>query len=259
MLSKNNIKWIRSLHFKKFREIYQRFIAEGTKLSLELINSAMHVEMIIATKQWLDVNKIDLLNLKVIPEIIEATIEEIGKISALHSPSPVLVVAQIPIFSDFQTEAILQKLSLYLDEIQDPGNLGTIIRMADWFGIESIFCSEKSVDLFNPKVVQATMGAICRVQIHYVNQDAFFNYLNNFPEYQTYGTFLEGENIYKSKLSPYGLIILGNEGKGISPELHPYIKRHIYIPSFPPGRNTSESLNISIAAAVVCSEFRRSG
>ena len=146
------------------------------------------------------------------------------------------------------------KLSLVLDAIQDPGNLGTIIRIADWFGIENIFCSDDTADVYNTKTVQATMGALCRVNVHYANIIDLITQNSNSP---IYGTFLNGDNIYRESLSSKGFIVMGNEGKGIRPEVEKLITHRLYIPNFSPNSTTSESLNVAVATAVVCSEFRR--
>jgi len=143
-----------------------------------------------------------------------------------------------------------------LDDIQDPGNLGTIIRIADWFGVKHIFCSKNTVDLYNPKVIQATMGALARVKVIYTELPLLVKkYVS--PDFPVYGTFLEGETIYNSELSTKGFIIMGNEGKGISSELKPLVNKKLFIPNFPSDQPTSESLNVSVACSIVCSEFRR--
>jgi len=145
-------------------------------------------------------------------------------------------------------------LCLALDEVQDPGNLGTIIRIADWFGIEHIFCSQGTADVYNPKVVQATMGALARVHVHYVNLSEL---IDSLPDIPVYGTFLDGTNIYEQELSQTGIIVMGNEGNGISPEVRKVINRRLYIPNYPANRPTSESLNVAVATAITCAEFRR--
>ena len=153
---------------------------------------------------------------------------------------------------EYSNTEIKSKLSILLDKINDPGNLGTIIRIADWFGIDHIFCTRDSVDLYNPKVVQSTMGAIFRVKVHYID---FKDLLEE--DFNVYGTYLEGNNIYHEKLSHNGFIIMGSESHGISTEWKPYINKKLFIPNFPLGQKTSESLNISVATAITCSEFRR--
>jgi TrmH family RNA methyltransferase len=156
----------------------------------------------------------------------------------------------------FDISLVKQDLTLMLEAIRDPGNLGTIIRLADWFGIKNILCSEDTVDLYNPKTIQATMGAIARIRLHYGNLP---DYLQRATEMEipVYGTFLEGENIYYAPLSPNGIIVMGNEGKGISNDVEPFIQHKIHIPNFPADQMTSESLNVAMATSITCSEFRR--
>jgi TrmH family RNA methyltransferase len=150
---------------------------------------------------------------------------------------------------------IEKELCLALDEVQDPGNLGTIIRIADWVGIENIFCSQGTVDVYSPKVVQATMGALSRVHMHYVSLSELIGRLDD--SVPVYGTLLDGTNIYMQTLSPTGLIVMGNEGNGITAEVRKLINRKLYIPNYPEGRDTSESLNVAVATAITCAEFRR--
>ena len=152
------------------------------------------------------------------------------------------------------TEAVRQSLCLALDDVQDPGNLGTIIRLADWFGIEHIICSQNTVDVYNPKTIQATMGGIARVKVHYTSLPDFIRSLGDTP---VFGTFLDGKNMYEQPLSANGLIVMGNEGNGIGKEVATLINRKLYIPNYPAGQETSESLNVAIATAVICAEFRR--
>ena len=142
-----------------------------------------------------------------------------------------------------------------LDSIRDPGNMGTILRLADWFGIENIFCSIGTADIYNPKTIQATMGAIARVKVHYVDLPALINSIKE--KAPIYGTFLDGEDIYRKELKNYGLIIMGNEGNGIGKECAEQVTERLFIPNYPAGRETSESLNVSVATAIICSEFRR--
>jgi len=173
------------------------------------------------------------------------------QISNLKTASPVLAVVEIP---PVKTETIpLNELILALDDIQDPGNLGTIIRLADWFGINYIVCSSFSVDAYGPKTVQATMGSLTKVKIVYTDLYSFLKPLSE--EVPIYGTFLEGENIYQTKLSENGVIVMGNEGKGISPEITKLVSNKLMIPSF--ASNPPESLNVAVATAITCSEFKR--
>ena len=157
--------------------------------------------------------------------------------------------------SHVDTNLLTSKLTIVLDGVQDPGNLGTIIRIADWFGIENVICSADTADAYNPKVVQATMGSIARVKITYMNLSVLFDSLpKDFP---IYGTLLEGDNIYNQELTEVGLIVMGNEGKGISPAIRNLVNRALRIPNYPEGRATADSLNVAIATAIVCAEFRR--
>ena len=249
MLSKNLIKLVRSLDVKKFRKETNLFVAEGEKLVNDLIVSNVECYKIIATEKHADAlkSKRDI-------EIITVSDDELKKISFLKSPQGIVgLFKQKNNTPDINTPK--KKLCLALDDVQDPGNLGTIIRIADWFGIEDIYCSIGTVDVYNPKTVQATMGAIARVNIYYVNLPQFLSSLEK--SIPIYGTFLNGKNMYEHKLSRNGVIVMGNEGNGIGSECEKFIDERILIPSFPAGRTTSESLNVSTATAIVCGEFRR--
>lgn len=233
MISKNKIKLIRSLNTKKGRENTGLFVAEGPKL--------VH----------------DLLNEGFIPDEILDNIDDIKKVSFLQHPQSMLGVFKIRKGDNKPTIDLLSnsKLVLALDGVQDPGNLGTIIRIADWFGIEDILCSHDTVDCWNPKVVQATMGSIARIKLHYTD---LIKMVDDLPsDYPVYATLLDGNNIYDQPLSHYGMIIMGNEGNGISPELRKRINRKLFIPNYPQERETAESLNVAIATSIVCAEFRR--
>lgn len=249
MLSKNLIKLVRSLDIKKIRKETNLFVAEGEKLVNDLIASGIECYKIIATEKQASV-----LKSKKGIELIIVSDDELKKVSFLKSPQGILgLFKQKNKTPDINTPK--KRLCLALDDIQDPGNLGTIIRIADWFGIEDIYCSIGTVDVYNPKTVQATMGAIARVNIYYVVLPKFLSLLEK--TIPVYGTFLNGENIYKHPLSLNGVIVMGNEGKGISLDCEKAIDERILIPSYPDGRTTSESLNVSTATAIVCSEFRR--
>ena len=239
MISKNKIKLIRSLETKKGREKVGLFVAEGPKVVNDLLHEGFVAE--------------DILD----------NIEDINKISFLQHPQSLLGVFKLPevasnTMNDFLIlfkEGIENQLVLALDGVQDPGNLGTIIRIADWFGIEDIFCSHETADCWNPKVVQATMGSIARVKLHYLN---LYEMIDQLPtDYPIYATLLDGNNIYAQELSRHGMIVMGNEGKGISPQLRTKINRKLFIPNYPPERETAESLNVAIATSIVCAEFRR--
>ena len=252
MLSKNQIKLISSLQKKKFRDQHQLFVAEGYKLISDLLESKLESKYIIHTKQ---ANTSELLKANNELELIECDASDLKKISSLKTPSDLIGVFKIP-NSDINTSDISQSLSILLDDVQDPGNLGTIIRIADWFGIQHVFCSKNTVDLYNPKVIQASMGALSRVKVIYTDLPQLIGEFAS-TSFPVYGTFLEGETIYSSKLGTQGFIIMGNEGKGISSELKPLVSKKLFIPNFPTNQATSESLNVSVACSIVCSEFRR--
>jgi TrmH family RNA methyltransferase len=249
MLSKNQVKYLNSLRLGKFRESNREFLAEGVKLVDELLKSHYSILHIFANASWLDLNE-DLIKDKNF-SIQEVTDFELKKISSLVTPNEVLVVAAIPepIIPDNEN---MGNLVLMLDRIQDPGNLGTIIRTADWFGIRHIFCSEETADLYNPKVVQATMGSICRVQVHYTGIGQLITRMKG--KRNIYGAFADGKNIYEIEPGFPAAIVIGNESKGISPGLVPMITEKIGIP---PVSNGAESLNASVAAGILCSEFSR--
>lgn len=248
MLSKNKVKWVHSLELKKKRREEGAFVAEGRKLVGDLWGH-FDCKLLIATDDWLDGHRASEAE-----EIVRVTQEELSRVSLQKAPQEVLAVFALPQW-EAKAEVAQRSLCLALDEVQDPGNLGTIVRLADWFGIEHIFCSPGTVDVFSPKAVQATMGALARVKVHYVSLTQLIAQLGE--ETPVYGTFLDGEVIYQEPLSAVGLIVMGNEGKGISPEVERLITRRLFIPPFPQGRETSESLNVAMATAVVCAEFRR--
>ncbi len=249
-LSKIKIKYIRSLKDKKNRLESGVFVAEGVKLVLDLINNKMTCQFVAALPEVVEKNP----ELKSI-ELYIASAEELQKASALKTPPSIIGIFYIPKIN-IESINFDNNLTLVLDDIQDPGNLGTILRIADWFGIENIVCSENTVDVYNTKTVQATMGAIARVKTHYTNLVSFLKLHSHLP---VYGTFLEGKNVYKQQnLSKSGFIVMGNEGNGISPEVSKLVSEKLLIPSFPAEREqTSESLNVAVATAIICSEFRR--
>ncbi|MEA3443619.1 MAG: RNA methyltransferase [Bacteroidota bacterium] len=250
MLSKNKIKLISSLQRKKMRDEHSLFVAEGNKLVSEIVESDFKIHSVVALHQWIETKKLSP-NI----EIIEANEKEMKKISSLTTPTEVLAVVEKPAF-DLDISRLSGQLSLVLDDIQDPGNLGTIIRLADWFGIENIVCSRGTVDVFNPKVVQATMGAILRVKLHYSDLGKFFGEVLEQFKIPVYGTFMDGTSIYQEKLPEAALIVMGNEGKGISKDIQQFITHKISIPSFSENK-TSESLNVANATGIILSEFSR--
>ena len=240
MLSKNQIKLITSLQQKKQRIAYQLIFAEGLKVIEELLESKFELVHLYTTQNDF-------------PEIsddkkVVTTESELKKITALATPNTCLAVFKIP---DERT-IIESGLILALDAIRDPGNLGTILRLCDWFGIDQVICSKDAVDIYNPKVVQATMGSIARVNVHYIDLENFIA-KTHLP---VFGTFMDGKNIYKTHLPEEGIIIMGNEANGISPELEKLIKNRLTIPRFGTIQKT-ESLNVATATAIVLSEFRR--
>ena len=249
MLSKNDIKNIKSLEHKKFRTEKGLFIAEGHKVVDELLG-CMECVLLAATSDWLDHHR--SIPAKRV-EVLSA--DELKRASLLQNPQDVIAVFNIPQHDATPAKAAASSLVLALDDVQDPGNLGTIVRIADWFGIKDIFCSKATADIYNPKAVQATMGALARVKVHYTDlSQALAQLPDSVP---VYGTFLEGDIIYDTPLTTNGIIVMGNEGNGISAEISQAVTRRLYIPNWPQGAPTSESLNVAIATAVVCSEFRR--
>lgn len=240
MLSKNQIKLITSLQQKKQRFANQLFFAEGIKVIQELVESNFELVHLYTTQG--DFEKVSNEKKVVISE------EELKKISALATPNSCLAIFKIPKDKKINESGII----IGLDSIRDPGNLGTIIRLCDWFGVNQILCSKETVDIYNPKVVQATMGSIARVNVNYVDLEKFI-VRTSLP---VFGTFMEGENIYKTNLPQEGIIIMGNEANGISQEIEKLIKNRLTIPRFGSLQKT-ESLNVSTATAIILSEFRR--
>ena len=240
MITRAEILDIKALATKQGRGEQGAFIAEGEKLVDEIRNSSLRIRRILQTK----------------PIFAEGELiseKEMERISQLKTANSVLAVVELPKYK-LSLANPAKNLVLALDRIQNPGNLGTIIRLADWFGISDIVCSEETADCFNPKVVQATMGAILRVRVHYTNLAAW---LGKEHHSNIYGTFLEGENIYSAELEKSGVIVMGNEGQGISSEVAATVSHKLLIPPYPADRCGSESLNVAVATAVICSEFRR--
>ena len=252
MLSKNKIKLIQSLNRKKDRDENGLFLVEGNKMVEEAIASGYIIETLIFTNKFFD----QFPHIKQISaELIETDKESIQRASLLQNPQDAMAIVRKPT-SKIPELSLQTELYLSLDFIQDPGNLGTILRIADWFGIHAVICSENTVDVFNPKVVQASMGAIFRVKTIYTDLSRFIEDSVK-QQIPVYGTFMDGENIYTTQLSKNGIIVMGNEGNGISEEISPMISRRITIPNFSDSVNKSESLNVAIATSICCSEFRR--
>ena len=240
MVSKNQIKLITSLQQKKYRKQEQLFFAEGVKVVQELLHSNFELQDLFTTKQ--DFLTVPKNKVHAISEV------ELKKISALTTPNTCLAVFKIP-----KAKQMVEKgLLVALDDVRDPGNLGTIIRLCDWFGIETLFCSEESVDIYNPKVVQATMGSISRVNVVYGNLETFLSQ----TKLPIFGTFMDGKNIYQEELPKEGIIIMGNEANGISTSVEKLVSERIAIPRFG-NLQVTESLNVATATAIILSEFKR--
>ena len=252
MISKNQVKAIRQLENKKFRKERGLFVAEGPKVVGDLLER-MPAVMIVATEDWLQAHPAPADT-----EVICVSEDELRRTSFLQHPQQVMATFRIP---DLQTAPPAAAkfatgcLCLALDGVRDPGNLGTIIRIADWFGIETVICSHDSADAYSPKVVQATMGSIARVKVIVTDLCALIDALP--AEVPVYGTMLDGDNIYQTTLRNNGLLVMGNEGMGISPEVALKLTHRLLIPNYPPERATADSLNVAIATAIACAEFRR--
>lgn len=245
MITKAEIQKVRSLADKRGREEYGLFVAEGEKIIRELCASELHVTKIYALEGVMED----------IEGVCRVSEKEMERLSMLKSANNSLATVEIPRY-DFDLAATEKRLVLALDDIGNPGNVGTLIRIADWFGIEDVVCSPSTADCFNPKVIQATMGAIIRVRVHYLELAPLLRRAAAAGT-DIYGTFLEGDNIYETELGTSGIIVMGNEGRGISAEAGASVTRKLFIPPYPADRRGSESLNVSAAASVVCSEFRR--
>ena len=240
MVSKNQIKLITSLQQKKYRFAHQLFFAEGIKVIQELVESNFELVHLYTTQN--DFEEVSKDKKTIIPE------SDLKKITALATPNSCLAVFKMPAEKKIGESGLI----LALDSIRDPGNLGTILRLCDWFGIDQLICSKETVDIYNPKVVQATMGSITRVNVNYVDLENFVSQ----AKLPVFGTFMDGNNIYKTNLPQEGIIIMGNEANGISPELEKLIKNRLTIPRFGTLQKT-ESLNVATATAIILSEFRR--
>ena len=248
MISRTRIKWIKSLEMRKYRLQEKAFVAEGPKLVGELLPYSTPL-YIAATKDWLDANR---HLLRAVKEVDEVSQTELERASLLRTPQSVLAVMPIP-ERRLDISSLQKKLVIALDSVQDPGNLGTILRIADWFGIHEVLCSEGTADVYNPKCVQSCMGALARVKVFYCNLPEVLGQV----EMPVFGTFLDGTDIYKEELSQQGIIVMGNEGNGISQPVAKLVNRRLYVPNYPKGALTTESLNVAVATGIVCAEFRR--
>jgi len=246
MLTKSQEKYINSLRIKKYREEHKAFVAEGEKLAEEILLSPFSMQQIVATRQWIDKYAAKMKHPEL--EVTEVSEPEMNKISELKSPSSVLIVASIPEW-EINEDELKNNLSLVLDQIQDPGNMGTIIRIADWFGIPNIFCSEDCADAFNPKTVQATMGSVTRVKVF---KKDLVELLKKYSSLPSYAAVLDGKNLFSEHLSSRGFILIGNESKGLSEPLLQLSKTKISIPAY----GKAESLNAAVATGIICAQFR---
>jgi TrmH family RNA methyltransferase len=240
MVSKNQIKLITSLQQKKFRQTHKLFIAEGAKVIQEFLQSNFVLEHLFVTETIF--TEVDNSQITTISE------SDLKKITCLATPNNCLALFKIP----EQKKTVNSGLIVALDDIRDPGNLGTIIRLCDWFGVSQIICSEQTVDVYNPKVIQATMGSISRVSVSYLNLENYIKEANS----PVYGTFMDGKNVYNEVLPENAILILGNEANGISNQLEQLVSNKIAIPRFGNLQQT-ESLNVATATAIFLSEFRR--
>ncbi len=251
MIGKNTIKQIKSLSQKKYRQKEKLFLVEGDKNIQELLHSNYNVVQLYATKSFLEENRIQKNKATL---IIETTEEHIRKASLLKNPQRSLALCTIPPSPPLPQK--LKGLSLYLDGIQNPGNLGTLIRICDWFGISELFCSTDTADLYNPKVIQSTMGSFCRVNVSYLPFEHILDIAKN-SNIPILGTFLNGKNIYTQHLPAEALLIVGNEGSGIRKSVEEQIENKLTIPSFALENHGAESLNAAVATGIICAEFRR--
>jgi len=245
MLSKSQISFVNALQQKKQRKEHALFITEGVKSITEFLSSDYTVNTIFCTSEYLQ--KFSKITQKV--KLHEVTEAELKKISVLTTPQNALALIEIPERTAVNPESFKGKFTLVLDGIQDPGNMGTIIRTADWFGFEKIICSADTVDVYNPKVVQATMGSLSRIEVHYTDLSSFLSSCN----LPTFGALLNGKSIYEVDFGNEGIIVLGNEGNGISEEIIEKITQAVTIPRF----GKAESLNVAIASSIFCSEIKR--
>lgn len=244
MITKAEIQFVRALADKRNRDDRKLFVAEGEKLIEELRHSSLRIHRIYALDGVFSGSDVQIV-----------TPKDMERLSMLKTANNSLAVVEQPHYQ-FDPAILEDSLVLALDDVQNPGNLGTIIRLADWFGISDILCSPATADCFNPKVVQATMGAILRVRVHYLDLPEVLRSAasRNIP---IYGTFLDGDNIHDCDLQQRGIIVMGNEGRGISEECAAAVTNRLFIPPYPADRIGSESLNVAIATAVTCAEFRR--
>jgi len=255
-ITKNIIKEIRCLEQRKSRLEQRAWLAEGNKMVGDLLHTSglpFQCLKLIATSDWWKNNE-DMLHRSL--ECYEVSSQDMDRISLLQAPQDVMGVFTLPSIFEEPDKADTSRLSILLDEVQDPGNVGTIIRTADWFGIRDIYCAPGTADCFSPKVVQATMSALARVRMHYFkSREELCRWIDKNGHINIYGTFLEGESIYLSNLTPHGLLVMGNEGRGISEDIAQRVNKKILIPAA--ATEHVESLNVGIATAICLSEIFR--
>jgi TrmH family RNA methyltransferase len=245
MLSKNTVKFIKSLHQKKFRNQEQRFFVEGEKSVLEVLNSTFEVELLLATETFISVNRALISEVKT--ELIPVTQKQLEGLGQYQSNDSALAVVKLKSNEEFNYPA--GELVIGLDDVRDPGNLGTIIRIADWYGIKHLVFSQQTADFYNPKVIQASMGSFTRVNFFYTDLKNIFEKW----DVPVYGAFLNGQNIHQMTKPAPGVILMGNESQGISGELENLVTQKVTIPGF----GAAESLNVAIATAIICDNFKR--
>ncbi len=253
MISKSKIKFITSLQIKKFRDEQRLFVIEGDKLVREFLAAGISVKMLVAKPEF--INSLPPEHTRFVDTIENCSYDELKQVSSLKTPHNALAVIHMPAY-ELEFSVVTKQLCVALDFIQDPGNFGTIIRAAGWFGIKNIVCSADCVDIYNPKVIQSSMGAILHVKVFYCDLKEFLEFAHE-NSVNVFGTVLDGKSIYNQRLDNRGIILLGNESKGISNELIPFITEKISIPKFSNAKEGIDSLNVGMAASVVFSEFLR--
>lgn len=244
-MTKADIQFVRSLDDKRVRDTERLFVAEGAKLVEEIVASTMKVRRIYTTRDDVEGQSVERIERR-----------DMERISQLKTPTDTLAVVCQP-RHELNLDRVFGGLVLALDGVQNPGNMGTILRLADWFGVEDVVCSAECADCYNSKVVQATMGAILRVRVHYV--ESFPQFLDEAlrRDVPVYGTLLDGKNIYNERLSERGVVVMGNEGRGVSDACRSRLTHALLIPPYPQDAPTSESLNVAMATGIVLAEFRR--
>ena len=252
MIGKSTTKLINSLALKKYRTKENCFLIEGDKMVKEALDSDLKIKLLIVTDQF--TTRFPITQ-SAAERIIETDAKEIKKVSLLQHPQNSLAVCEIPKKPDFP-DSLPEGLSIYLDGIQDPGNMGTIVRICDWYGIQHVFCSPDSVDLYNPKVIQASMGSFNRIHLHECDFETLAD-LAQKSETPLFGTFMNGDNVYQKQLPKQAVLVMGNEGNGIRPAVEKLIPNKLSIPNFSMNKTKAESLNVSVATAILCSEFKR--